>query len=122
MKEYTDYNIGSRVNANRRAHYEIVRDETPMNTPLVIRDIGPWDRFMTVTNGAEETVFELATAGRLPAGRKLYYFDSDGFMDELKHDGAGNFLGFAPGPGRNHPPMTTQVPGRRSELPGDGEK
>ena len=45
---------------------------------------------------------ELHAAGVLQKGRRLFYYDSDGALDELKHDGAGRFLGFAPGIGREN--------------------
>lgn len=59
---------------------------------VLIRDLGPWDRHMTVTNGAEEVVVELA---HLLRGRRLEYYDSDGDRDQiLVRDG--RFAGFAP--------------------------
>lgn len=77
------------------SNYAIVEDEA--GKPLVIKDLGPWDRFASITNDAENVVVELANAGRLPEGRRLFYIDSDGQKDELLHQG-GRFLGFAPGP------------------------
>jgi hypothetical protein len=59
-------------------NYMIVK-ETPEY--LVIRDIGPWDKYPSVTNGAEAVVSELAPF-RLN-GRRLFYIDSDGRTDEL---------------------------------------
>ncbi len=88
----------------RRANYEVVEDRA--GEPLVIRDLGPWDEYPTVTNAAEEVVAELFTGGKLPGGRRLFYFDSErtdeapeGNLDELVHEG-GVFKGFAPGPDR----------------------
>jgi hypothetical protein len=78
-----------------RANYQIVEDLP--GQPLVIRDVGPWDQHATVTNDAEFVVAELAHAGKLPGGRRLFYIDSDGIKDEIIHKG-GRFLGFAPGP------------------------
>jgi len=75
---------------NRHAHYEVVDDRADA---LVIRDLGPWDRHMTVTNDAEWVVEQLAS--RL-AGRRLFYYDSDGELDELIVRN-GWFAGFAPG-------------------------
>jgi len=72
-----------------KANYEVVRANL---AEVVIRDLGPWDRFQTVTNAAEETVRELA--GRLD-GRRLFYYDSEGQLDELKVKN-GEFAGFAP--------------------------
>jgi hypothetical protein len=72
-------------------------EEDIKGKPLVIRDVGPWDKFMTVTNAAEDVVAELYHGDRISDGRRLYYIDSDGQMDELLHD-HGIFKGFAPGP------------------------
>lgn len=81
----------------RSANYSVV-DST--RGELVIRDDGPHDRHKSVTNDAENVVRELHGAGQLPPGRKLLYFDSQGDLDEIKHDGQGGFIGFAPGPRR----------------------
>lgn len=63
---------------------------------LVIRDVGPHTRHPTVTNDAEEVVRRLHAALALPAGRRLFYYDSEGQLDELLvRDGV--FAGFAPG-------------------------
>lgn len=67
---------------------------------LVIEDIGPWDRYQTVTNDAEGVVDALTCMGHLRPGRRLMYYDSGGDLDEILHDGHGRFLGFAPGPNR----------------------
>ena len=64
-------------------------------SPLVIRDLGPWDRHMTVTNDAENVVAELVSEGLLPLGRLLHYYDSDGQLDQLLVKD-GRFVGFAP--------------------------
>jgi hypothetical protein len=77
----------------RRAQYLIMPDESN-DEQLVIRDLGPWNHFPTVTNDAENVVADLA--GQLN-GRKLLYYDSNGRLDELLvRDG--RFVGFAPGP------------------------
>lgn len=65
------------------------------DTELVIEDLGPWTRYMTVTNNAESVVAELHRSGQL-GDRRLFYYDSDGRRDELTHT-AGVFTGFAPG-------------------------
>jgi hypothetical protein len=66
-------------------------------TRVVIRDLGPWDKFKTVTNAAEDVVAELVADGELKAGQRLFYYDSDGNLDEiLIKDGC--FAGFAPVP------------------------
>lgn len=74
----------------RRANYEIV-SETP--SCVTIRDLGPHDQYLTITNAAEQVVQELAH--RLN-GRRLQYYDSDGRLDQLIVVN-GRFAGFAPG-------------------------
>ena len=75
-----------------RANYSIVVDKTDR---LIIRDDGPWDKYLTVTNGAEIVVFELVH--RLH-GRMLLYFDSEGELGRLLYSQEGRFQGFAPAP------------------------
>jgi hypothetical protein len=59
---------------------------------ILIRDIGPWDKYPTVTNDAENVVKYLAD---VLGSRKLYYFDSEGELGELMVKN-GRFAGFAP--------------------------
>jgi hypothetical protein len=66
------------------------RIESSTEDYMLIKDIGPWDRFMTITNAAEEVVKELAP--RL-AGRRLFYTDSENAVDELLVQN-GSFAGF----------------------------
>lgn len=77
-----------------RSSYTILEDESNAET-LVIRDDGPWNLYMTVTNNAENVVAELHASGKL-AGRRLFYYDSDGNRDRLLHNN-GVFAGFWPG-------------------------
>jgi hypothetical protein len=79
----------------RAANYSIEHDVP--GQPLIIRDAGPWNKFLTVTNAAEEVVEDLVRAQRLPNGRRLLYFDSYGQLDEIVvRDG--KFAGFKRGP------------------------
>lgn len=71
-----------------RAHFRVI-EETPK--AVLIRDIGPWNLHPTVTNDAEAVVDYLLP---LLKGRRLFYFDSEGDLDELLvRDG--KFSGFA---------------------------
>ena len=80
----------------KSASYEIVEKES---TPqcLVIRDVGPWDKYATITNAAESVVKELYAARKLVEGKKLLYYDSADDLDELVHKN-GEFVGFRKGP------------------------
>lgn len=74
------------------ANYRI---EEQTEDRIVIRDVGK--NSMSVTNDAEDVVHTLELYGVLN-GRHLFYYDSEGRLDEILHDGKGGFLGFAPGP------------------------
>jgi hypothetical protein len=63
---------------------------------LCIKDIGPWNIYMTVTNVAEQVVEELTE--RL-GERRLECIDSNGQRDELIVED-GKFAGFKPLPQR----------------------
>jgi hypothetical protein len=77
----------------RAANFEIVSAE---DGNLTIRDLGPWSKHPTVTNDAEAVVKRLVRHGILKAGMRLFYYDSEGRLDEILHDGE-KFTGFAPG-------------------------
>lgn len=77
----------------REANYVIVKDDFLQEEPLVIKDVGPWDQFMTVTNAAEWVVEQLVQQGKLPPGRRLWCYDSNGDLDELAVTD-GKFAGF----------------------------
>lgn len=50
---------------------------------VVIRDYGPWDKYMIVTNAAEDVVEMLFDRGILHPGQRLFYYDWDGSYDEI---------------------------------------
>ena len=76
-----------------KANYEIlvVNDDI-----VIIKDVGPWDQFMTITNDAEGVVEDLAQKGFLSRPRRLMYYDSENQCDEIVHKD-GKFVGFKPG-------------------------
>lgn len=76
----------------RNAKYVLVRGDSHAT---YIRDVGPWDRHLTVTNDAEKVVETLILQGLLPAGRRLFYYDSDGVLEEILVKN-GRFIGFTP--------------------------
>jgi hypothetical protein len=73
------------------ARFDVIEDTLQH---VIIRDLGPWDIFLTITNDAEQVVQKLAS---YLGGRRLFYIDSEGEMDELLVED-GKFAGFAPGP------------------------
>jgi hypothetical protein len=70
-----------------------------MNTPdwVLIRDNAVEKQTMSVTNDAENVVRFLKDKAILISNSILYYIDTDGRVDILKHDGNGNFTGFKAG-------------------------
>ena len=79
--------------------YEFV--ESPPER-LTIRDTGHMDH-RSVTNDAENVVADLVASGFLPDGRRLFYYDSQGQLDEILVRN-GKFAGFFPGPRPVHIP------------------
>ena len=75
-----------------RCIYSIIRNDEGQNI-LYIRDE---DVGMSVTNDAENVVAELFENGLLNNGKRLFYYDSEGQLDEILHE-EGKFTGFAPG-------------------------
>lgn len=80
--------LQSRSEKKPRVNYRIISVTSEIVT---IEDLGPWDQYMTVTNGAEFVISELTP---LLGTRRLLYVDSEGNMDELLHNGEGKFEGF----------------------------
>ena len=74
---------------SRHPNYLIVEDTPDV---LCLKDLGPWSAHLTITNGAEMIVEELA--GRVGT-RHLEYYDSSGDRDRLLIKN-GKFAGFAP--------------------------
>lgn len=56
---------------NRRPSFLIVKRTAQA---LTIRDVGPWDEHLTVTNGAEQVVEDLLKTGDLVPGQRLFYY------------------------------------------------
>ncbi len=77
------------------ANYLIVKEDEKRGL-LLIKDMGPWDKHLSVTNDAEWVVQCLSVLGVLPKGRRLFYFDSEGEVAELLH-AEGKFVRFGPG-------------------------
>lgn len=75
----------------RKPNYSIVKDVP--GEPLVIRDDGPWELYPTITNNAEDVITDLWNNGFLKDGRRVFYYDSEGDLDELRHEGP-RFTGF----------------------------
>jgi hypothetical protein len=84
------------VSVGKTPNFDIVRNDE--GTALILRDVGPWDEYLSITNGAEQVVESIVKAGLLPEGRRLFYHDTDGELTELiVTDGV--FAGFGPSMG-----------------------
>jgi len=74
---------------NRKPNYAIV-EET--ENYILIKDLGPWDKYLTITNAPELVVNDLADK---LGSRRLEYYDSEGCRDQILVRN-GRFAGFAP--------------------------
>jgi len=74
----------------RPANFCIVSE---LEDRIVLEDLGPWDRHLTITNDAENVVEKLVSKLN---GRRLLYYDSEGELTELIIKD-GKFSTFAPG-------------------------
>lgn len=70
----------------------IIKHDTTLY--VLIEDMGPWDKYPTITNAPEEVV-KCVVANGLDE-RQLFYIDSSGDTDELKVKD-GKFDGFSSG-------------------------
>ena len=77
----------------RNANFDIL--ENIPGSPLIIRDVGPWNKCFSVTNDAEGVVELLVKSGFLDNNRRLFYYDSENDLDELVIKD-GKFVGFLP--------------------------
>ena len=77
---------------NREARYHVVK--STFEAVWIVDDEG----VLSVTNDAERVVAKLFRAW---GARRIFYQDTDGYWDELQHEGA-KFTGFAPA--RHLPP------------------
>jgi len=80
-----------------KTSYEIEQDKPDY---VLLNDTTVRDGGRSITNGAEEVITELAEQGVLTPGKKVFYRDSDGQIDELlyKHNkGEFCFHGFKSG-------------------------
>ena len=64
---------------------------------ILIRDRSALEQTMSVTNDAENLVEFLYEMKLLKKDMELYYIDTSGRVDILKHDGNGKFTGYGLG-------------------------
>jgi hypothetical protein len=61
----------------REASFNIVSE---LSDKIILEDLGPWDKHLTITNDAENVVKKLLP---MLKGRRLLYYDSEGELTEL---------------------------------------
>lgn len=83
--------------SDRSARWVVVEDSFTGDEPLIIKDVGPWDKHLSITNDVEGVVKRLLEAGTLSPGQRLLYYDSDDQLDEIVILN-GEFHTFEPGP------------------------
>ena len=65
----------------RLANYKIVLS---FDDIVILRDLGPWDQHLTITNDAEGVLQRLKESGDLR--RFVLYVDSEGEVTGIKHE------------------------------------
>ena len=64
---------------------------------ILIKDECETYNTMSVTNNAEAVVYDVFKTIGLPANKKLFYIDTMNLVDQLEHDGNGEFIRFSYG-------------------------
>ena len=73
----------------KRANYEVIAHSEDR---VILRDLGPWDKYSSITNAAEDVIRNLHPYIK---DKKVFYYDSEGDYGELVHDNNGQFVRFA---------------------------
>jgi len=76
------------TNMKSQANYQILENTAEH---IILQDMGPWDKYMTITNAAESVIASLSNIG----SRRVFYYDSEDVLTELLVKD-GKFAGFAP--------------------------
>ena len=63
---------------------------------VLIKDIGPHDQYLTITNDVEKVVRDLVSNGKIQSGQRLFYLDSEGEMAEIEFHIIDGFQRFSP--------------------------
>ena len=61
----------------KRSNYVINSED---ENQIVLKDLGPWDQYLTITNDAENIIEELSAEQK---EKIIYYFDSNSVLTEL---------------------------------------
>ena len=73
---------GKSLPMSNSANYIVVSAQREF---VLIKDVGPWSEFLTVTNAAELVIQELWIDGYLHFLPRLFYVDTDEQIDELRY-------------------------------------
>jgi hypothetical protein len=63
---------------SRRSNYAVLEAN---HTAVLLRDLGPWDVYLSITNDAENVLAEIEPVLN---GRRVFYLDSENELAELK--------------------------------------
>jgi len=70
-------------------------EHSALDNRIVLTDLGPWDRYPTLTNGIDEVIGQLSKIGMLRLDTRLLYYDSEKELTEVVRDpDTGAFVGF----------------------------
>lgn len=61
---------------------------------VLIQDLGPHDKHLTITNDVENVVRTMVSSGKVQTTQRLFYLDSDMGMDEIEFDVVDGFQRF----------------------------
>lgn len=64
-------------------------------TYLLVKDVGPWDKYKSITNDVENLVEFLYERGMLHSNKVFEYIDSEGEKCRIQHLD-GKFVSFSP--------------------------
>ena len=76
-----------------RANYSIILQ---VKYFVLIKDLGPHDQYLTITNAVEKVVSELVSNGKIQSSQRLFYLDSEGEMGEIEFHILDEFQRFSP--------------------------
>ena len=76
-----------------RANYNVILQ---VKSFVLIKDIGPHDQYLTITNAVEKVVKELVSNGKIQSSQRLFYLDSEGEMGEIEFHIIDGFQRFSP--------------------------
>jgi len=72
----------------KRSNYNVIADT---ETYILLQDVGPWDKYKTITNDIDDVLSDLKT---ILNNRELRYIDSDGDVSIVEYSETYKFVKF----------------------------